>query len=193
MKVGILGGSFDPVHLGHMIIGHETAELMNLDVMYFVPCRVPPHKPDRELAPAYHRVHMLTDAVRDNPRLAVSDVELNRAGPSYSVDTLKAFRSVLGSRSKLHFVVGMDSLVEMHMWHAPERIFELSQVVVAGRPGFASNGGFRDFRAGALTLDVTQVDISSSRVRRFIRDGRSVRYLVPRGIAGYIQREGLYR
>jgi nicotinate-nucleotide adenylyltransferase len=193
VNVGLLGGSFDPVHVGHLIVGQEAADVLGLDALYFVPCRLPPHKPDRTLASAHHRLRMLVDSSRDNPRFAVSDVELNRAGPSYSVDTLRAFREILGARSALYFVVGMDSLVDMRTWRTPETIFDIATVVAVSRPGFRWEDAPAGFREKAVPLDLTQVDVSSSRVRRFVREGRSIRYLVPPGVAGYIQREGLYR
>ncbi len=193
MNVGILGGSFDPVHVGHLIVGQEAVDLLGLDVLYYVPCLFPPHKPDRTLAPARHRLRMLVDSSRDNPRFAVSDVELNRDGPSYSVDTLQAFRAILSTRSELYFVVGMDGLMEMNTWRKPEAIFNLARVVAVGRPGVGRDAAPSDFRRAAMTIDVTQVEISSSRIRQLVREGKSIRYLVPPGVAGYIQREGLYR
>ena len=193
MKVGILGGSFDPVHVGHLIVGQEVAELLELDVLYYVPCRLPPHKPDRALAPEHHRLRMLLASTRDNARFAVSDVELSREGPSYSVDTLRTFRAVLGLRSELYFVVGMDSLLEMQTWREPQAVFKLARGVAVGRPGVRPDAAPPGFRREALMLDATQVDISSSCIRRFVREGRSIRYLVPAGVAGYIQKEGLYR
>jgi nicotinate-nucleotide adenylyltransferase len=193
VKVGILGGSFDPVHAGHLIVGQEIAELLGLDVLYYVPCRQPPHKPDRTLAPQHQRLRMLLASTRDNPRFAVSDVELNREGPSYSVDTLRTYRAILGSRSELYFVVGMDSLAEIQTWREPQAILELARVVAMGRPGVRADAALPEFRRETLMVAVTQVDISSSRIRRFVREGRSIRYLVPDGVAGYIQKEGLYR
>ena len=193
MKVGILGGSFDPVHLGHLIIGQETAEMLGLEVLYFVPCRTPPHKPERRLAAARHRLRMLVDAVKGNPRFALSDIELTRPGPSYSLDTLRAFREILGATTELFLVVGMDSLVDMGSWHRPDDIFRLARVVAAGRPGYRSEDVPARFAERAVRVDVTLTDISSSRVRSFVRDGRSIRYLVPGEVAAYIQRERLYR
>jgi nicotinate-nucleotide adenylyltransferase len=193
VKVGILGGSFDPVHLGHLVIGQETAELLGLEVVYLVPCRVPPHKPDRRLAATRHRMRMLVEAVKDNPRFAVSEIELKRRGPSYSVDTLHAFRQLLGAPAELYLIVGMDSLAQIESWHRPDDIFRLARVVAAGRPGYRQESAPTEFRDRALRVDVTLTDISSSRIRRFVREGRSIRYLVPREVAAYIHKERLYR
>jgi nicotinate-nucleotide adenylyltransferase len=193
MKIGILGGSFDPVHLGHLLIAQEAAEVLGIGVVYFVPCLVPPHKPERRLTEARHRLRMLIDATRGNPRLAVSDIELYRAGPSYSVDTVQMFHSLMGGGTDLYFLVGMDSLAEMGTWHKPDLLFKLARVIVAGRPGFPAGAASPEFRGQAVPVEVTQVDISSSKVRRFVREGRTIRYLVPPEVAGYIRRQGLYR
>ncbi len=193
MKIGILGGSFDPVHLGHLVVAQEAAEVLDLDVVYFVPCLVPPHKPERRLTEAGDRLRMLVDATSDNPRLAVSDIELCRPGPSYSVDTVKMFHSFMGGGIELYFLIGMDSLAEMGTWHKPDLLFKLARVVVAGRPGFPAGAASPEFRGRAVPIEVTQVDISSSKVRRYVREGRTIRYLVPPEVAGYIRRKGLYR
>jgi len=185
-----MGGSFDPVHLGHLRAAENAREALELDEVLFVPAAEPPHKPASSLSPARDRLAMVTLAVAGNPAFVVSDLELRRSGPSYTVDTLSHLaRERAGD--KLFLIVGSDTLGEMSSWREPERIFGLSTIAVADRPGAdappAPSPAARVVRVGGPGLFV-----SASEVRRRVREGRSIRYLLPDTVAAYISTHGLY-
>ncbi len=194
--VGILGGTFDPVHHGHLVIAEEARESLGLDRVLLVPAGSPPHKPDRPATPAMHRLVMAELAVAGNPFFAVSRLELDRGGPSYTVDTLEAL-SDQGVREPW-FILSAEALAGLPTWREPDRILELARFAVVPRGGFdpldgswvsANFAGREDrfaFLAGPL------LPISGSVVRRRAAAGRSVRYLVPDAVAAYIADHQLY-
>jgi nicotinate-nucleotide adenylyltransferase len=190
MRVGLMGGSFDPIHLGHLRAAENARETLSLTEVLFVPAAAPPHKPTEILSPAKDRLAMVALATADNPAFVASDLELRRTGPSYTVDTLEVLtRERQGD--ELFLIVGSDTLGEMSTWREPDRIFSLSKVAVAERPGTPSP-------AAALHSErVVRVNgpglfLSASEVRRRVREGLSIRYLLPDTVAEYIHTNGLY-
>ena len=190
MKVGLMGGSFDPIHFGHLRAAENAREALSLDEVLFVPAAEPPHKPAFSLSPARDRLAMVVLATADNPSFVPSDLELRRSGRSYTVDTLADLaRERRGD--EVFLIVGSDTLGEMASWHEPERIFALSTIAVVDRPGAEAAPAPLP---GAFILRVSGpgLFVSASEVRRRVHEGLSVRYLIPEKVAAYIASRGLY-
>lgn len=198
VRVGIMGGTFDPIHHGHLWAAECARQAFGLERVYFVTAARPPHKDEDFLTPAAHRHAMVVLATAGNPHFHPSDVELQRPGPSYTVDTLQHFHS-LHPEADLYFLTGADALRDFLSWHHVEAILLLAQVVAVARPGYPADRlkAVRYSLAPALRprvryLEVPSLDISSSEVRERVRAGLPVRYLVPEAVADYIAKEGLY-
>ena len=196
-RTGVLGGSFNPVHYGHLLLADEVLEALGLDRILFVPAGVPPHKSPALLARAEDRFAMVRLATAGHPRFEVSDLELRRAGPSYTVDTLEA----LGiPRADLFLVVGSETFLDLLSWREPRRIAELAQLVVVPRVGSAfdpDSAAARKVVHGIgqepLIVRATSLPISASDLRRRVREGRSLAFRLPDAVIGYIATRGLYR
>lgn len=191
-KLGILGGTFDPVHMGHLVLAEQAKEKLGLDEVIFIPCFSPPHKTRRKLSPANDRFRMAALAVEGNTSFSISDIELKREGLSYTVDTLRELRR-LHPESAIYFLTGSDVLDEIHTWRNPEEIYKLARVVIATRPGFDSFDPENHFAKRSIVLQITGVDISASEIRERVKRGRSIRYLVPFKVEEYIRKRKLYR
>ncbi len=189
MRIGILGGTFNPIHIGHLILAEEALSKLCLDKVIFVPTFIPPHKSEEELIDANHRYRMIELAIKDNPAFEVSDIELRRKGKSYSVDTLKQFKKRFGKFTKLFFITGSDSLGELFSWKDINDIFKLSQFVVANRPGYP----FKELPKHAEIVLITPIEVSSSEIRKRIREDLSIKYLVPDSVRNYINKKRLYK
>ena len=198
MRVGVLGGTFDPIHLGHLKIAEEARLKLDLERVLFIPTGQPRLRTDKYLSPVADRLRMVELATSDNPYFQVCDNETRRGGPTYTVDTLIELRGSLGTDASLYFIVGVDILRRFHDWKEPERVLELCNVVVVTRPGHEDF----DWPAWLVTfpqaadrltwLDTTMVDISGTEIRRRSGQGKSVRKLVPASVAEYIQERNLY-
>jgi nicotinate-nucleotide adenylyltransferase len=193
MRLGVFGGTFDPPHLGHMALAEWAREELSLDRVLFVPAGAPPHKRGRR-TPAAGRVAMVRAAVRGNPAFGVSTLETRRAGPSYTVDTLRAL-AARHPGAELWLLVGGDMYASMHTWREIGAIARLARVAVALRPGAARPAPAAWARGGLGVRGLANpgLEISSSEVRSRARAGRSVRYLVPDAVARHIEAHGLYR
>jgi nicotinate-nucleotide adenylyltransferase len=191
-RVGVFGGSFDPVHLGHLIMAGEALDRLRLDHVVFVPASHPAHKRSRALAGIRHRLAMLRLATRGNPRFRVSAIEAERGGVSFTADTLEAIardRDV-----SLYFILGQDNLVEFHTWRDPDRIARLARLVVVPRQTGARSVSALPaaWRRRVVTLEAPWIGISSTEIRRRVRAGRTVRYWVPDRVLTYMERHALY-
>jgi nicotinate-nucleotide adenylyltransferase len=196
MRLGLFGGTFDPIHLGHLILAEQCRESCRLDWVWFVVAGAPPHKPGGRTE-VTHRLEMVRIAIAGQAAFAVSDIEAARPGPHYSVETLDAVRRDHPD-DDLFFLIGADSLADLHGWRAPERIAQLATIVVVNRPGIeqVDPANLPDFGPGAHPLQavtIPPVGIASSDLRRRLAEGRSIRYMVPRGVEAYIDAQGLYR
>ncbi len=192
LRVGIFGGTFDPIHVGHLVVAEQARDRLALDRVVFVPARVPPHKPGAS-AGAEHRFRMTCLAVEDNPGFAVSDLELRREGPSYTVDTLRALRADEPGDARHYLLLGADSARDLEQWKDVDALLEDSTVVVLGRPGVEQDDLPPRVGSRATFLPTPLLEISSTEIRRLVRDGGTVRYLVPVRVEEYIRSEGLYR
>jgi nicotinate-nucleotide adenylyltransferase len=199
--LGILGGTFDPVHVGHLAIAEEVREALGLARVRFVPAGRPPHKPGVPVTDPAHRLAMVELAVRDNPAFEVSTVELERPGPSYAVDTLERFHAETraeGRTPDLVFILSVEALRDLPTWRAPMRILELCRLAVVPRSGFRELPNawaaehFPGLEARILLLPGPQLDVSASAIRARVAAGRSIRYLVPDAVVAYIADHGLY-
>ncbi len=200
-SLAVMGGSFDPIHLGHLIIAERAAEALRADRVLFIPCNIPPHKEAAGLTPGVHRLRMIALAARGNTKFRASDIELARGGVSYTVDTIEQLRGVYGPRVKIWFVIGADSLNELPTWRDYRKLLALCTIVTAARPGFdlemwRGDGALSReevARLRAHILPAPLIGISSSEIRRRRREGLSIRHLVPAAVERYIVEHGLYR
>jgi nicotinate-nucleotide adenylyltransferase len=192
VATGLLGGTFDPVHLAHLIVAEAALEDLSLDRVIFMPCAEPPHKPGRQITDVRHRLEMARRATADNPRLEVSELEASRAAPSYTIDTVRELKQALGEGELTHFIMGSDSLEQFFAWKQPLELLAECEFAVVVRPGFDMSGADSRILERAHILRAPQVDISSSDIRRRVRDGRTIRYLVPSGVSDYIVEKKLY-
>jgi nicotinate-nucleotide adenylyltransferase len=185
MKIGVFGGTFDPVHVGHLAIAQAALDTAGLDRVVFVPARRSPLKDSEPAASEGDRFAMLVLATKEQPRFSVSRVELDREGPSYTVDTLEALRPT----GELFLILGSDALADLAKWRSPERIKGLAKILVARRPGAPEP----DAASGARAFDAPCLDISSRELRARASRGLSLRYLVPDEVWRHIAQSGLYR
>lgn len=203
MRIGYLGGSFDPVHYGHLAMAEACLEGARLDRVVLVVAGSPPHKLDRTLAGAHHRVAMARIAAEGNPALEVDRRETMREGPSFTIDTVREIRAELGRGHEPVWLIGADSLPEITSWRDAPDLVKLVQIVTAARPGHDLESALAGLapalgdesvaRLSKGVVPMPLLDISSTDIRARVRDGRSTRYLLPDGVRTYIAREGLYR
>ncbi|GAB4401234.1 MAG: nicotinate-nucleotide adenylyltransferase [Anaerolineales bacterium] len=197
MRLGVFGGTFDPVHYGHLVAAEEVRYRLRLDKVLFVPAGMPPHKLDHDITPTRHRVAMLELAIASNPGFALSRVDIDRHGPCYTVDTLALLHEEYGPGAELFFLMGMDSLADILTWKDPERLIRLARIVVVGRPGFQADVDELDkVLPGAAEriciVDTPLMEVSSSDIRQRVREGAPIRYQVPEAVEAYIRAHRLY-
>ncbi len=201
MRMGVFGGTFDPVHLGHLIMAEQCREQAGLDEVRFIPAARPPHKLDRGFSPFVDRVEMLRLAVAGHPGFVIDDLEAERPGPSFTVDTLEAL-TFRYPEANLELIVGGDCLGDLPGWREPARILELAELLIVRRPGFAGvtpeqlrqNLGLgAEAPVRCREIDSPLVEISSHEIRERVASGRSVRYWTPRAVECYIETHKLYK
>ena len=198
MRIGILGGTFDPVHLGHLLIAEESRIGLQLDQVLFVPAGRPWLKEGQPLTEANHRVRMVELAIASNPHFQVRRDEVDRPGLSYTVDTLEELRAELPADTELYFILGLDAFESFHRWKEPEMILDLCRLVVVSRPGYADNerdqllARYRSHGDRICLLPVHSVDFSATEIRRRTAAGISFRYQVPEAVETYIFDQRLY-
>lgn len=212
-RLGLFGGTFNPIHYGHLRAAQEVLEALELSRLWFVPAAHPPHKAPQEITPFAVRLEMTRLAVGDHPAMSVSDVEGRRPGKSYSIETLRVVREQLGPTWELYFILGLDAILEIPTWKEYLELFNLCHFVVLDRPGYDRgllsevlcrqvHPQFQPLPAGAgfrhpsgykvLHQATTLMDISATGIRRLVRQGRSIRYLLPEAVRRYIIKEKLY-
>lgn len=212
MRLGILGGTFDPIHLGHLRTAEEIGQELRLEKVYLIPSASPPHKTKEPVSTFHHRLAMVQLAVGDSPLLEALDLEGRRSGFSYSIETLKEFHTIFGPDTDLFFIIGIDAFLEIRSWKDYGHLFDYAHFVVIQRPGFKpedlktliSDLGSKLQKSGrsqvfimpsgkSLILTVpTLMDISSTRIRKMVMQGKSIRFLVPDLVRDFIIDKGLY-
>lgn len=189
-RVGIFGGTFDPIHIGHLIIGQEIMLQCVLDLVVFMPSGDPPLK--HTMTSAEDRAMMVSLAVRDYPGFELSRFELSRPGKSYTIDTLRHLRRNMSENPKIFLIIGADNAVEMGDWFDPEGVLDLAHVLVAERPGFERARVDPAFQSRMQFVETPLIDISSTAIRERVRTRKSISFLVPDAVADYIRTQGLY-
>jgi nicotinate-nucleotide adenylyltransferase len=196
VNIGILGGTFDPIHIGHLIVAEEARIKLGFSEVLFVPAGQPWLKLDRNISPAVHRVEMVRRAISDNPNFKLCTLEVERPGPSYTVDTLTILRKQLGSEASLFFILGRDTLAGLPLWKEPQKLVQLCRLVVAPRLGSKDLKHLEAAIPGLLDkviqLDMPIIGISSAEIRQRIAQGLTIRYLVPAEVEKYITEQKLY-
>lgn len=201
-RLGIMGGTFNPIHYGHLVTAEESYYEFSLDIVIFMPSGHPPHKKDGEIAQAEDRYLMTVIATASNPHFFVSRLEIERPGPSYAIDTLRELHQIYGEDIEYFFITGADAILEILTWKDSEKIYEMCSFIAATRPGYS----LEKFKELSLTspgknsklpkvhfLEVPALAISSTDIRRRVKEGGPIRYLVPDEVANYIYKNGLYR
>jgi nicotinate-nucleotide adenylyltransferase len=198
MRVGVFGGTFDPIHIGHLVSAEEVRVKLELERVVFVPARLPPHKLDHVVSPVEHRLAMVELAIASNPHFAVSRVDIDRSGPSYTVDTIELLRDAWGPDVEIYFIMGSDSLLDILTWHEPRRLIKLCHFAVVSRPGYQVDLDELDALLPGVAsqvhmLNAPELDISSTDIQRRVREGLSIKYQVPEAVEAYIYQHKLYQ
>lgn len=198
-KIGIFGGTLNPVHHGHLIVAEVVREKFQLDRVLFIPAGMPPHKTDGEVIAAFHRYNMVECAVETNPYFEASQIEIVRSGYSYTVDTLTALTGMYDKGAEFYFIIGADVVPEIITWKSFTKVFELCSFIAVLRPGHQReifmehiDDMKRLYNARIFTADAPLVDISSTNIRERVSAGASIKYLVPLCVEDYILKNGLY-
>lgn len=199
-RIGIMGGTFDPIHYGHLVAAQGALWSFGLDKVFFVPSGRPPHKARDAVSSPWDRYLMALLATISNHQFTVSSLEVERPGPSFTVDTVRHFQRERGPGCELFFITGADAIIEIPSWRNTEGLLELCHFIAASRPGYPEDD-FRSFLASLPDdqrdrihrIEVPALAISSSDLRRRVREGEPIKYLLPESVEGYIFKSGLYR
>ena len=196
-RIGVLGGTFDPIHYGHLVIAEEARVRLHLQRVLFVPAGRPPHKTHKRSTVAEHRRRMVELAISSNPHFEISLMDLGREGPSYSVDMLQLLHQELESSADLYFIMGMDSLDGIRTWYEPQRLIELCYIVATSRPGYvvdldALEGIVPGISRRTIVIQAPELRISGSGLRQRVREGLPIKYQTPEPVVEYIYGHGLY-
>jgi nicotinate-nucleotide adenylyltransferase len=194
MKIGILGGTFDPIHFGHLILSEWIRESLDLEKVIFIPAFIPPHKTEKIITPSSDRKSMILMAIKNNPCFQMSEYELEKKGISYSIDTIAYYRDRYGlGKSDLYFLIGSDSLHDFHTWHQPEKILSRCEVVVYHRPGYDVDAVESKWRNNVHIYNNPRIEISSTVIRERVALGLSIKYMLPSNVEKYIRDHSLYQ
>jgi nicotinate-nucleotide adenylyltransferase len=195
-RIGVMGGTFDPIHNGHLVTADEARYAHGLDEVIFVPAGAPWQKSHTEVAPAEDRYLMAIIATSNDPGFGVSRLEIEREGPTYTLDTLRALRG-RHPGDELFFITGADAILQILTWREPEAVLREARFIAATRPGYDLDRLEKELPVGledrVSIMEIPALAISSTDIRRRVREGRPIRYLLPPGVATYIERRGLYR
>ncbi|MBT9131609.1 nicotinate-nucleotide adenylyltransferase [candidate division NPL-UPA2 bacterium Unc8] len=192
MRIGIMGGTFNPIHYGHLVVAAEAGDQFKLDNIVFIPSGTPPHKDSSDIAPAKARYEMTRLATRSNPLFSISSLEIERGGKSYSVETVERLLAAYGKEAQIYFIVGVDSMLEIESWKNVDELLKLCEFIVALRPGFNVEEINPAVRKRSHIMKIPEIGISATDVRKRIKEGKSIRYLVTLEVEEYIRRYSLY-
>jgi nicotinate-nucleotide adenylyltransferase len=198
MRVGVFGGTFDPIHIGHLVSAEEAWVELELERVVFIPAGLPPHKLDHVVSPVEHRLAMVELAIVSNPHFAVSRVDIDRFGPCYTVDTIELLRDEWGPGAEIYFIMGSDSLLDILTWRNPRRLIRLCRFAVVSRSGYQVDLNELDALLPGVAsrvqmLNAPELAISSTDIQRRVREGLSIKYQVPEAVEAYIYQHKLYR
>ena len=188
-----MGGTFNPIHYAHLISAEQVREGLGFERVLFVPAARPPHKIQPDIVAAKHRYQMVKLAIENNPFFDVSRIELDRAGPSYTIQTIKTLRAEYGEHTEIAWIIGADSLIEYKIWKDFDDVLEQCTLITTTRPNYNLNNVPAEIRDKVVNVRITGVDISSTEIRQRIQNNVSIRYLVPEPVAVYIDIHQLYR
>ncbi|MGR3293035.1 MAG: nicotinate-nucleotide adenylyltransferase [Candidatus Scalindua sp.] len=200
-RIGILGGTFNPIHMGHLIMAEEVCKHHHLSKIIFIPAYIPPHKYVKDLTEAHHRYEMIKAAISEKRKLEVSDIEIKREGRSYTIDTVQEILDHYGKDGEVFLIMGADSLNELELWKNIKRLSQLCHFVIVNRPGFKTEASARLVEIigsdnisdmERLRIEIAPVDISSTNIRKRLNGGVEIKGLVPECVEAYIKEHGLY-
>ncbi|MCD6363876.1 MAG: nicotinate-nucleotide adenylyltransferase [Synergistetes bacterium] len=195
-RIGIMGGTFDPIHYGHLIAAEEARQTFCLDKVIFIPAKIPPHKLGHRISDPEHRYRMVLLATLDNPLFEVSRIEIDRKGVSYSVDTVRELREKLGDEVELFFITGIDIVADLKSWKEPETLLKMCNFIAVSRAGYSleilKKNLPRNFLSRINIIEIPSPPISSTDIRRRVRHRKTIKYLVPSLVESYIRKAGLY-
>ncbi len=202
-KIGIMGGTFNPIHHGHLVTAQEALSQFKLDIVIFIPTGSPPHKADSKIASAEDRYIMTVIATSSNSNFFVSRIEIDRKGESYTIDTVRRLKEVYGKDSLLYFITGADAILEILTWKNTEEIVSLCKFIAATRPGYDLTrleelrgrlfNNTKEVNEKIFVMEIPALSISSTDIRDRIKNNRPIDYLVPEGVSNYILKNGLYK
>lgn len=192
MRIGIMGGTFNPIHYGHLVVAAEAGDQFKLDNIVFIPSGTPPHKDNSDIASAKARCEMVRLATRSNPLFSVSSLEIERGGKSYSVETVEKLLAIYGKETQVYFIVGVDSMLEIESWRDVDKLLGLCKFIVALRGGFNAEEISPAIRKHSHIMKIPEIGISATDVRKRIKKGKSIRYLVAPEVEEYIIRHNIY-
>jgi nicotinate-nucleotide adenylyltransferase len=197
-RIGVIGGTFDPIHYGHLAAAEEARVKVELEKVIFVVAGLPPHKMDEEVTSVEHRLAMVGLGIASNPYFEISRVDVDRPGPSYTVDTISILQEKSGGEAEFFFVMGLDSLLELPTWHEPQRLIGLCRLIAVSRPGFKVDlarleASVPGISARVEIIDMPEMDISSTDLQRRVREGLPIKYQVPDKVERYIEEHRVYR
>ncbi|MDI6817113.1 MAG: nicotinate-nucleotide adenylyltransferase [Actinomycetota bacterium] len=203
-RLGVMGGTFNPIHYGHLVTAEEALSQFKLDKVMFMPAGVPPHKSDREILLPEERYLLTVIATASNPDFVVSRLEIERKGPSYTIDTLAQLQQIFGPDTKVFFITGADAVWEILTWKNAEELVALTEFIAATRPGYSlekfkklhvlpEGEGRESGRPRVSIMEIPALAISSTDIRRRVREDQPIRYLVPEGVASYIKKSGFWK
>ena len=192
-RIGIMGGTFDPIHYGHLVTAEEVRVKFGLTDVIFVPSGSPPHKIGRKITCVEHRYLMTVLATVTNLFFSVSRIEIDREGPSYAIDTITQLRNMAGNKTELYFITGADAFLQMDKWYKAEELVKMCNFVAATRPGYPIERLDNRFSKFIEIVEVPALSISSTDIRKRVKEGRSIKYLLPEAVEDYIFKNGLYR
>lgn len=200
MNYGIMGGTFDPIHWGHLVAADHVLHALNLDKIIFIPTGDPPHKKNRNITSANRRLEMVRLAISSNPKFHISSIEVDRRGNTYTVDTLRQLKESYGEEAVFFFIVGTDSLCQISTWKDPKQLFKLCNVVAVNRGAYQNKDFFeckeqleKEYQTQILVVEIPALEISSTQIRNSVSQHRTIKYLLPAEVENYIFENRLYR
>jgi len=193
MKIGIMGGTFNPIHLAHLISAEQIRQRLSFDQILFIPSARPPHKPPDGIIDPEHRYRMTQLAIADNPHFSVSRIEVDRQGQSYAIKTFQELQANYGAGCELAWIIGADSLIEFKIWKDYDRLLNICRFIATTRPNYPLSTVPSEIIKRVDIFEIPEIEISATDIRQRIRSGQSIRYLVPPSVAAYIQKHHLYR